>query len=232
MNSPIQPNPKDIIFTLYQDDLDGFAACWALRKLSQTVQVPIEFGTFLKDDDDFSDRNVILLGDAVVHDDGKEFLKKKAKSVLLISKTDSDAFAAGPVKQWERTFPYGVKSLAAAPMRIGKVIDKSLALAAWNYAFADRTAFERLPRLIDQVHDNVSGANKYADSAAVVACLNTYPRTFRNFDDLGHALDDRKRREFLIAGGQAVLRYMTLHPPQEAKNQRLKNLLSELRSKK
>lgn len=224
----VQPDPRDTVFCFYEDSVDGFTAIWALRKLAQIKQVPVEFTTGFEESDKLTSRNVIVVGSDVVADDAKQFIARGAKSVLLITRTESDAKWGLPVPQWKRSFPYGIETLAQAPQTVGKIVGSSLSAAAWDYAFGDRKGFDRVPRLVDQVQDYASGANKYADSASVTALIETYEKTFRNWDALAEALDNKQKRGMVVAAGQAVVRARTPIPSEN----RLKTLLAELRAKK
>lgn len=227
----IEPDPKDTVFCLYQDDVDGFAACWVLRLAARGLQIPVEFATFIAPEDKFDGRNVIVIGNDVEGADAKQFLDLGAKSFAGISRSKSSDSDLLPVDEWKRTFPYGIESLSKLPGKFGIAKDQSLAMAAWKYLFAARAGFDRTPRLVDYINDNASGKPKYNDSEAVAACLATYDRNFSTYDALAQALDNRKRREMLIAGGQAALR-IAAKPPEDDKRAKLRGLLEELRTKK
>jgi len=173
------PDPKDTVFCLYQDDVDGFAACWVLRKAAHALHVPVEFTTKVAEEDKFDGRNVVIIGNSVVEGDGIDFIKQGAKSVLLFTTdTDTAGPAPLPIDEWKREFPYGIESFAQEPAKVGAVAGGSLASSAWDFFYASRKGFDRTPRLIDQVQDYVSGACKYNDSRAVYECVDSYDRTF------------------------------------------------------
>jgi hypothetical protein len=202
----LQPNPQDVVFCLYEESPDSFAACWLLRKLARSLQFPVEFGTSLSEKDDFEGRNVILIGHAFDEIDVRQFIDRKAKSVLLIGDEKGELHDALPVAEWRRTFPFGIESLVREPHKAGAVAGRSLALSAWLYLFASRAGFDKTPRLVDQIQDHYSGDHKYADSEAVTACVASYDLNFKTYDALSEALEDRRRRDLVVAGGQAILR--------------------------
>lgn len=205
----IEPKKEDVVLCTYPATLDGRLAAWVVRRIARTHNIPVEFTT----EDTASampGQNHIRLSDGVfpVGTEGKSLL------VLLSGHTrpGSSVFPAPlPFAQWKRTFPFGVETMTKhegkAPAVVGDPA-KSLSAIAWDFFYADRVGFDKRPRAIDYVNDDVTNKNAFNDTAAVVACLSTYPGDFQTLDKLVEACDDRKRLAFIVTSGQAVLRYI------------------------
>lgn len=201
----LEPNPNDVVLCSYAPNLDAFLAAGVVRKIAMSHNIPVEFQT---DDMPFpplAGRNHIAIGG------NKENMALKAldaKSTLLFRRETADVKEPLPFRLWQRVFPFGIQTMAQAGKFCGvNDASRSLARMSWEFFNADRIGFDKLPHLIDYVDDAVTGRFKYADTAAVMEAVSSYPIDFALFDKLLQACKERKRREALIAQGQGILRY-------------------------
>jgi hypothetical protein len=198
----IEPDPKEIILCVYEPTLDGFAAAWVVRKAFKEREIPVEFAQHpiaAVDQVAVAGRNVLWMADDVHGSD-----VGGARSLLFISRRSDQTSLPAPLpfKDWERVFPYGVKTTAKEPGKTSVLAGASLTGLAWDFFFVGG----KRPFVVDQVDDRVAGTKKFRDSADTYACVDSYPQNFTTFDRLVEVGEDRKRREFLIAGGQAINR--------------------------
>lgn len=203
----IEPDPREIVLCVYEPTLDGFAAAWVVRTVFKEAQIPVEFAYQPIGDIDATGRNVLYLGDQ------HQPVTGAARSVVQFDNDGETSFGAPlPFKDWERVFPYGVKTLTKAPAKVGVVTKKNSSLVglAWDFFHANKIGLKR-PFVVDQIDDHVAGTKKFRDSADIYACADTYPQDFMTFDRLAEACEDRKRLDFVIAGGQAVNRFLAKH---------------------
>jgi hypothetical protein len=203
--SLIEVPKQDEVLVTYPDTLDGFLAAWVVRKVAQTKNIAVEMCKGSPAPDiDLNGRNWIIIGDSAAPDE----IPSAAKSYLRIDthKDDVNAVDALPFKDWVRTFPFGIKTMSKHGATHGRVSGTSLCKAAWEFFYADRKGFDKIPRVLDYVDDSVT-SNRYGDTADVVACVDSYPRDWRTFDSLVEAGDDRKRLNYIVIGGQAIRRY-------------------------
>lgn len=198
----VDPDPKDIVLCSYPDTLDGFVAAWVVRRAAKAHNIPVEFQKTCEHTDNYVGRNVIQIGPGIWPDGYKSLiaftLHKHAVEVPL------------PFKTWERTFPYGIKTMSGPGCPASAVCDPALSLAAiaWDFFNADHIGFEPRPRLIEHLNDYETKAFKFADTADIYLCVDSYERGFQTMDRLVEVVEDRKRREFVVAGGQAITRQM------------------------
>jgi hypothetical protein len=201
----IEVPKQDEVLVTYPDTLDGFLAAWVVRRIAQTKNIAIEMCKGAPAPDiDLTGRNWIMIGDIVSPDE----LSSSPKSILHIDTHKDGRVSASPMpfKDWVRTFPFGIKTMAKIG-GLGCESGTSLCKAAWDFFYADRKGFDKIPRILDYVDDSLT-ENRYGDTADVVACVDSYPRDWRTFDSLVEAGDDRKRLAYIVAGGQAIRRYV------------------------
>lgn len=205
LGGPIEPKKEDVVLCTYPDTLDGRLAAWVVRRVAKTHNIPVEFST--KDPEEpLEGRNWIAFGsDGIALGSFKSGLFFVPKTLV---ETPSPHWNKPiPFRQWKRTFPFGVEALSSEQTSV-VYAEKSLALAAWDFFYADRLAFDKRPRLLEYVNDAVTETFGFADTKAVVACVETYDKAFQTLDKLVEACDDRKRLAFIVTSGQAVLRYI------------------------
>lgn len=203
----IDPPKEDEVLVTCQDTLDGFLAAWVVRKIAREKNIAVEMAPADIGGDGASEgRNHI----AICADGFPAGTKGKS---LLIFTTSNPEGATAPIafEDWKRTFPYGIEAMTRGKM--GLVSGTSLCKATWEFFHADaNVAKAKLPRLLDYVNDSMTD-NRYGDTAEILACLESYHRNFQVFDRLIEACDDHKRRAYMVAAGQAILRYKELNPP-------------------
>jgi len=205
--SLIEVPKQDEVLVTYPDTLDGFLAAWVVRKVAQTKNIAVEMCEGVPHPDiDLTGRNWIIIGDSVAPD---EIPSKPKSGILIVSDKATPGHEALPFKDWPRTFPFGIKTMTKHDIW-GLVHGTSLCKAAWDFFYADRKGFDKIPRILDYVDDSVN-SNRYGDTLDVVACVDSYPRDWRTFDSLVEAGDDRKRLNYIVIGGQAIRRYMELY---------------------
>jgi hypothetical protein len=201
----LEPNPNDVVLCSYAPTLDAFLAAGVVRKIAMGHNIPVEFQPTDIAFPALTDRNHISIGD------DKENIVLKAlgaKSTLIFRRDDTSPKEPLPFRLWQRTFPFGIQTMAQAGKFCGVGdASRSLARMVWEFFNVDRIGFDKLPKLIDYVDDAVSGRFKYTDTAAVMEAVTSYPVDFVLFDKLLQACEERKRREALIAQGQGILRY-------------------------
>jgi hypothetical protein len=198
----IDPLPEDVVLVTYPDTLDGFLAAWVVRKMAREKNVPLEMATAPPPDIDLSGRNWIMIGDAA------QEVASQPKSGLRIRTRSDDTNLVDPLpfNDWKRTLPFGIETMVKRGVW-AQVSGTSLSRAAWEFFHPGREGFDRLPRMIDYVNDSLT-VNRYGDTPDVVACIESYHRQFVTYDKLVEACDDRKRLAYVIAGGQAVRRFI------------------------
>lgn len=201
----VDPDPKDVVLCAYPDTLDGFVAAWVVRRAARTANIPVEFQKSCDPIPNLEGRNIVVIGPTVVPDG--------ARSLVAFAQAKHAVPAPLPFKSWERTFPFGIKTMSPEGHVASAVCDatKSLALLAWDFFNADRIGFEKPPRLIEHLNDYVAaegGKFKYADTPDIWACLDSYDRDFQVLDKLIEACDDRTRRDRMIVAGQGINRML------------------------
>lgn len=213
----IEPDPKDVVLCVYGSTLDDFVAAWVVRQMAKKHNVPVEFvewvGPMYGHTVGADGRNAFEIGVPAGTANG-------ARSCVMFRRGPDvraeDYPSALPFNKWGRTFPYGIKTMAPAGVQRVQYAASRLALAAlaWDFFHEKRVGFDQRPRLIEHLADSLSGAApKFNDTPDVVACVDSYPRAFRTLDSLVEAVDDRKRRELVITGGQAIRRYIAKNAP-------------------
>lgn len=202
----IEPKPEDVVLCTYPDTIDGRLAAWVVRGIAQTHKIPVEFN--------FNETATAIPGqNHIAIADGPFPASTRGKSLLAIaSYSGSNEIWPAPLSfgQWKRTFPFGVATMTKHPGNSAALVPatgKSLAATTWDFFYADRVGFDKRPRLIDYVSDSET-MNAFNDTAAVLACIRTYPHDFQTLDKLVEACDDRKRLAFIVTSGQAVLRFI------------------------
>lgn len=204
----IEPKKEDVVLCTYPNTLDGRLAAWVVRGIAKKHNIPVEFATEEKNATAMPGQNHIVLSDSGSFQAGTE-----GKSMLILRvgfPIDQPHDAPLPFKQWKRTFPFGIETMQRLPNKAGAVVStesKSLSAIAWDFFYADRLGFDKRPRLIDYVSDRAT-KNAFHDTAAVIACVQTYDDSFQTLDKLVEAADDRKRLAYIVNAGQAVLRFV------------------------
>lgn len=202
----VDPDPKDIVLCTYPDTLDGFFAAWVVRHFAMKHNIPVEFSSTGIGESNVAGRNVIEIASAVAPID--------AKSVVVISDGLHAMPTPRPFATWERTFPFGVKSMTDAAEHIGVVCapsgTKTLTLLAWDFFNAARVGSDKPPKLLQHLNDYLtsSASPKFADTPAIYACLDSYPRDFVTFSKLVEACEDRVRRGRMVDAGQGIIRML------------------------
>lgn len=206
----IEPKKEDVVLCTYPDTLDGRLAAWVVRGVAQSQKFPVEF---VVEKDGEPGPTAMPGQNHIIIAAGAFLASTEGKSALVFSRAASTLFEAPlPFRNWKRTFPFGIETMKKHEGKTPAVVGdgrKSLSAAAWDFFYADRVGFDKRPRLVDYVNDETK--NAFNDTAAVVACLNTYPKDFQTMDKLAEACDDRKRLAFIVTSGQAVLRYIAQH---------------------
>jgi hypothetical protein len=216
----IEPDPRDIVPVSYPDTLDGWLAAWVLRRVALKHRIPMEMvrsGAMLADIP-ADDRNYIELrdfsGGAAIYERPYRSSYRSALVFLRGEFAPPAQFEQAPpvpFGDWERTFPFGIKTLVAGAPTAVVQAEAALCRQVWEFFHADRKGFDKTPRLIQFVDDHVRGRYAFSDTKAVIACVESYPADFFTLDELVKACDDRPRREMIIVGGQAILRYREKH---------------------
>ena len=212
MTGPVDPLPSDVVLCTYPDTLDGCLAAWVVRKMARDNNVPVEFQFEYVPITGLEGRNWIEIKEASVArspgDEESLWLKYKSCAAFLRTESPSDRHQPPlPFSQWERTPPFGIRTMSPPEASGGYSCvhspNKSLSSSVWSFF----SGGAELPALFAAVDRDVRG-DAFPDDAAIVACLQTYPRDFVTLDRLVEAAEDLRRREFMIVSGQAVLRYI------------------------
>ena len=197
MSPNLTPDPKDMVFCLLEDSLDCFIASWIIRKRAMSDNIPVEFSKAVTETDDLSGRNLLLFSGFSE--------APRGKSAILVSRASTGLPPPLPFAKWERTRPFGIKTMALpGDSSVAAIHGPSLCRAVWDFLYPDIT---RAPRLVNYVTDVLSGEFKLNDSRAVVECIDSYEPSFSVMDRLEEALSDPARRELAIAGGESILRH-------------------------
>lgn len=214
LDGPVEPNPSDVVLCSYPATMDGTAAAWVVYKIAKRDHIPLQFVTaepgWKPEPKDILNRNWIAIGDAPAGTFGKGLLSITRERELQRPVPLAYAY-------WKRTVPFGIEKMSTIGKSCGiNDPQKSLCRMTWDFFFAERVGFDRPPRLITHIDDFTTGTLRYNDSRPIATSISTYPKELPIYDRLALALEDRRKREAAIAGGQAVLRYIeTLQPGQE-----------------
>jgi hypothetical protein len=199
------PSQSDVVYCAHEDTLDGWLASWVIREIAKKYSIPVEFTTEVDATPKLPDRNCIVIGGehpATYYDE------TESKSLVSFRRvSDETEQAPIPFRFWERTQAFGIKTMSPKGRRSSIHNSKlSLSRLVWEFFYAEGGA--HVPYLFVLVNDHLSGVHRFLESRAVVECVQTYPRSFANLDKLIEACEDRKKRALMIAGGQAVMRYV------------------------
>ena len=200
----VEPDPREIVLCLYEPTLDGFAAAWVVRKAFRENFIPVEFSQSKEGLTYGADgRNALCFGDLPIgHANG-------ARSAIYFTTKQHALEKPIPFNQWEKVFPYGVKTFSrgvvAATAYQKRLVDSNVSLCrlAWDFFYPE----EGVPLLLSKIGDHVSGLAG-TDAADFYACADSYPQNFATFDALVEACEDPKKRDFMLAGGQSINRYL------------------------
>jgi hypothetical protein len=209
LQGPVEPNPTDVLLVSYPDSMDGFTAAWIVSQIARRDQIPVEFVNkgaemiFQPEPKEILGRNWIS-----ICDDGFP-AGTFGKSLLTFMRCDTQPFAPLPYRNWKRTQPFGIETMAS----LGKVCGvhdskKSLCRLVWEFFCADRVGFDKPSRLISHIDDYTTGTLRYNDSEAIAAAVSSYAHDFTIYDRLAKAVEDKRRREAMIAAGQGIARYI------------------------
>jgi len=211
----VEPDPREIVLCIYEPTLDGFAAAWVVRKAFREAEIPVEFVANANDGERRDDvgRNVLILG-------GPTKLTGEARSWIRFQRDVDvpDTVRGNPLafRDWQRVFPYGVKTLVREPQK-SAIISKSassLVALTWDFFYGDKLSLKR-PFVLDQIDDYIAGTKKFRTTNDVYAVVDSYPQDFVTFGMLVDAGEDRHRRSFMVTGGQAINRFLAKHAGQQ-----------------
>lgn len=214
LSGVVEPNPKDILLCSYPDTMDGFAAAWVVSQIARRDNIPVEFANkgvtlgWAPEAKEILGRNWIDICD------GSCPAGTYGKSLMTFMRHDTAPLAPIPYRNWKRTMPFGIETMASLGKLCG-VHDskKSLCRLVWEFFCADRLGFDKPSRLIAHIDDYVTGTMRYKDSEAIAAAVSSYAHDFPIYDRLARAVDDRRRREAMIAAGQGIARYVKQMAP-------------------